>query len=140
MIHFFAQGVPRGQPRPRAFSFHGHARVYDVGTAEGWKAQIALAAKPHRPETPIPGPISLTLSFEMPRPKNHFRSGKRASELREGAPGWHTGKPDCDNLSKAVMDALTTIGMWPDDSQICSLSVSKIYGPITGVSVSIEEL
>lgn len=140
MISFFAEGEPKGQPRPRAFAFHGHARIYDAGTAEGWKSQVALAAKPHRPDAPINGPVKVVMRFFMPRPKNHFRSGKLAGVLRANAPGWHTAKPDCDNLAKAVLDVLKTIGMFRDDSQVAWMLVSKHYGKPTGVKVEIEEL
>ena len=45
-------GEPKGQPRPRAFAkpIGGgkfSARVYDAGTAEGWKSQIAQAFRQH---------------------------------------------------------------------------------------------
>ncbi len=45
-INFTAQviGEPKGQPRGRAVSIAGHARVYDPKTAEGWKSLIAAAA------------------------------------------------------------------------------------------------
>lgn len=126
-ISFFAAGDPKGQPRPRAFSRGGHARVFDPGTAEGWKSAVALAAKPHLPPEPIAAPVFVTMDFFFARPKSHFRTGKRAGELRDGAPDLYTSKPDVDNLAKAVLDAMTTIGFWRDDAQVWNLSVSKNY-------------
>lgn len=45
-ITFFIHGDPKPQPRPRAFARRMGAkfvaRVYDAGTAEGWKSQIAM--------------------------------------------------------------------------------------------------
>lgn len=140
-IEFFAQGQPKGQPRARAFAFNGRARMYDPGTAEGWKSQVAAAAKEHLPEQPLQGPLSLALYFAMPRPKSHYRTGKRSHELRDGAPYWHTGKPDADNLAKAVMDALTQLGVWKDDDQVCKLRIWKRYADDgkTGCLVAISE-
>ena len=66
-IAFFAAGLPKGQPRPRAFSRGGHARVYDPGTAEGWKASVALAARDELPPAPLEGALSVSLRFYMPR-------------------------------------------------------------------------
>lgn len=130
---FFATGEPKAQPRPRAFARKfgatWQARVYDAGTAEGWKAQIALAAKPFVPPTPIEGPVSVSLTFYFPRPKSHFRTGKHAGELRPDAPKYHTTKPDRDNCEKAVCDALTQIGMLKDDCQVCCGPVEKRYAP-----------
>lgn len=141
-ISFFAQGIPKGQPRPRAFARKFgdkfSARMYDPGTAEGWKQCVAVAAKSNPPMEPFSGPVILSLRFWMPRPKNHFRSN---GNLKEGAPQWHTGKPDADNFAKAVMDALTVLGTWRDDSQVCDLRVTKNYAVTeTGCGIQITPL
>ena len=57
------------------------------------------------------------MAFWFPRPKSHYRTGKRSSELREGVPHAHTSKPDIDKLERCVLDALTGI-VWKDDSQV----------------------
>ena len=36
-----------------------------------------------------------------------------------------TGRYDADNRAKAVLDALTKIGMWKDDSQVVELTILK---------------
>lgn len=143
---FFAQGVPKPQPRPRAFARKmGNkfvARVYEAGTAEAWKSDIAIAARRAYPErNPIVGPIYVSLAFTMPRPRGHYRTGKRSAEPRDDAPRWHFQKPDCDNLAKAVMDALTQLGgFWQDDSQVGMLFVTKHYGKNTGCRITIEPI
>jgi Holliday junction resolvase RusA-like endonuclease len=142
-LTFFASGIPKGQPRPRAFARKfgdkWQARVYDAGTAENWKSQIALAVKPHLPPQPLAGPISLTATFNMPRPKGHTR---KDGSLKPDAPGYHIIKPDSDNLEKALMDALTQCGVWGDDSQVCVKSIRKVYGVNghTGAAVTIHQL
>lgn len=122
-IQFRAYGDPKGQPRPRAFSRGGMTRVYDPGTAEGWKSQIAVAALPHKPSARIEGPIHVTLRFFFQRPKGH--AGKKG--LKPNAPTYHTAKPDADNLAKAVLDCITQLGFWRDDSQVSALDVLKKY-------------
>ena len=136
-ITFDVEGNPKGQPRPRAFSRGGHARVYDPGTAEGWKSCIALAARPHLPSTPIAGAVSVDLAFWFARPKGH--TGKKG--LKPSAPPDHTQKPDLDNLAKAVLDCLTEIGMWVDDAQIVGLTLRKVWlsEPGSGCVVTIVE-
>lgn len=138
MIRFFAPGDPRGQPRPRAFAMGGKARVFDPGTAEGWKSAVAVAARSEI-VTKMEGPIRVELGFVIRRPKGHYRTGKHSATLRPDAPMRHTSKPDADNLAKAVLDALTTLGAWLDDSQVCVLLVTKNYGSDPGVHVQIEE-
>ncbi len=127
MIQFFIPGTPKGQPRPKAFSRGGHAGVYDPQTAGEWKQNVRDAAKKCGKSITELIPISLYLDFRISRPKGHYGSGKKASTLKSSAPDWHTGKPDADNLAKAVMDALNDCGFWPDDSLVCDLRVCKRY-------------
>lgn len=144
-IQFFVQGTPKPQPRPRAFARQiapgkWMARAYDAGTAEGWKSQIAEAAKPFIPEAPWTGPIRLLVTFNMPRPKAHFRSN---GTLKDSAPHHHIIKPDSDNLIKAVRDCLTLLSFWRDDCQICNEHVMKTYAVADypgGASITIQEL
>lgn len=125
-LSVYVCGTPKGQPRPRAFSRGGHARVYDPGTAEGWKSEIALAVRPWAGRR-FAGPLRVILDFQMPRPKHHFRSD---GTLRAGAANlWHIQTPDLDNLAKAVCDCLTAIGVWRDDAQVWSLSATRHWGP-----------
>lgn len=128
-LKFFAHGDPKGQPRPRAFAFHGKARVFDPGTAEGWKGQVAIAAKDAWDGRPFTQAVVVRLTFVMRRPKGHFRSN---GELKPAAPYYHTGKPDVDNLAKAVLDALTTLGMWRDDAIVYEMHVLRCYEGTTG--------
>lgn len=123
-ITVFVDGDPKGQPRARAFARGGHARVYDPGTAEGWKSQVALAFRGLIPSSPLDGPLAVHLGFIFSRPKNHYRAN---GTLKESAPRYHTSKPDIDNLEKAVLDAMKQIGMFRDDAQVCKVQKSKRY-------------
>ena len=127
----FVPGTPKGQPRPKAYRRGKHAAVYDPGTAAEWKFLIARAFEEAGIELPD-GPLKLWLRFLMPRPKSHYRTGKRAGELKDSAPFWCTKKPDADNLAKAVMDAMP-LG---DDSRVVGLVIGKAYaGDVSGVQI-----
>lgn len=143
MITFRVYGEPKAQPRVRAFARkmgNGKfaARVYDPGTAEAWKSQIAEAAKPFIERT-ITNPVRLKLEFFMPRPKSHF--GKKG--LKPNAPQFHVSKPDLDNMEKAIKDALTQIHMWQDDCQVIGVTKRKHYAQDNaecGVIITIVEV
>lgn len=124
-ITFDVIGDPKGQPRPRAFAFNGHARIYNASTAEGFKSQIALAAKPHIPFVPFRGALRLNLMFRFRRPQSHFKASGLLVAKHSGMD--HTQKPDLDNLAKAVMDAMNTLKFWEDDAQICQLMLWKAW-------------
>lgn len=140
-IEFRVFGLPKGQPRPKAFARRfgdkWQARVYDPGTAEQFKSDIATAAKDHRPEAPLAGPIKLHVRFFFPRTKSHYRTN---GQVKPNAPIWHTVKPDADNCIKAVKDCLTQLGFWLDDSQVCESSQTKEYSDAPGAWISIESL
>lgn len=138
-LAFRVLGDPVGQPRTRAAIRGNRAMVYDPGTADGWKALVRNAAM--RPwdrmgRHVFSGPVSVVLCVFMPRPKSHANSN---GALNPSAPRWHENKPDTDNLEKAVLDALTNLGVWRDDSQVCHVSKYKIYGKHPGALVIITD-
>lgn len=124
-IAFRVDGIPKAQPRPRAFArkMGGKfvARMFDAGTAEAWKSSIAHAAEPHKPSVPMDGAIAVDLAFFLPRPKRLMRAKDSPAAIA------CTSKPDCDNLAKAVLDALTATGWWHDDAQVFVLTVRKMF-------------
>jgi len=144
-ITFQVFGEPKAQPRPRAFARKMGdkfvARVFEAGTAEGWKSLIATAAKPHAPAVPYTCPVRVDVTFIFPRPKIHHIANKPERGLRSDAPQWHTKKPDRDNLDKALLDALTQLGcFWHDDAQVCCGEIVKEFGPTPGARVMITPM
>ncbi len=124
-------GIPKGQPRQRHWAKLAGGKVvsgnYDPGTADDWKASIVLALRDKMPAEPWTGPVELRVTYHMPRPKSHYRTGKHAGVLRSDAPFYHDKKPDRDNLNKALMDTCTQLGLWRDDCQVCAGPPLKIY-------------
>lgn len=136
-VELFVNGTPKGQPRPRAFVRGNRAAVYDPGTAEGWKGQVAMAWMATGLDNIIEGVFHVSLDFRFPRPKHHSNS---KGILKPGAPDWHTAKPDADNCAKAVLDALTSLNVWKDDALVASLSITKKYGYPHGCRIQITSL
>ena len=124
-------GNPIAQPRPRAFARKFgdkfSARVYDPGTAEGWKSLIAEMIRSQIPAEPFAGAVSVSASFYFERPKSHFGTGKNAATLKESAAADHLKTPDPDNLIKAVMDCMTRLRVYQDDGQVTQLYVEKLW-------------
>lgn len=150
-LHFFAQGLPKAQPRARATRRGQHAGVYDPGSANDWKTTIKTAAWEQvtaataiAATATVPvfsGPIRLDATFYFPRPRAHFRG--KSAQIRLDAPCYHTHKPDRDNLDKALLDALTDVQVLRDDAQVAAGSLTKLYalpGQAAGVRVHILSL
>ena len=128
VLHVHVFGLPVAQGRPRAFKMKGHIRMYDPDTSKDWKRTVLAQALEHKPPAPVEGPLAMTLSFELLRPKS---APKRVQ--------YPTHKPDLSNLLKAIEDALTGV-VYRDDSQIVSLTVTKRFGLAPGVEVRVEAL
>lgn len=119
-------GLPKAQPRPRAFARRMSggkfsARMYDAGTAEAWKADVARAIEGAWDRVRLAGPVRVEITFLFPRPQSLMRKKDPPGRVR------HAKKPDRDNCEKAVLDCLTQLGMWTDDGQVCDGALRKFY-------------
>lgn len=65
------------------------------------------------------------MTFYFTRPKEHYRSNGELKEKYIKVP--HSAKPDLDNLSKAVLDALVQAGVLEDDAHVTRLLLEKRY-------------
>jgi len=121
-------GLPIAQGRPRAARIGGGVRVYDPDTSRDWKRTVQAQVIAVKPSAPFDCPLSMELSFVLPRPKSLPRKVV-----------YHTKRPDIDNLFKAISDALNGI-VYRDDSQIVQLAVEKVYGSEPGVIICLSEM
>lgn len=121
-------GKPKAQPRARARKFGAHASVYDPGTSDHWKYLVAMAAKAHPdfPPEPFDVPLRVDIALFFPRPQRLLR--KKSPE----APIPYDKKPDRDNSDKAILDALTQVGLWRDDALVCQGEPQKWYAAKDG--------
>lgn len=140
MLQFDVIGIPKAQPRAKACIRGLHASVYDPGTANDWKTSVKVAAAQAWNKLQFTAPVSLSIEFRIPRPKSHFRA---SGDLKPNAPVWAGRKPDLDNLEKAIMDALTDLGVWSDDALVVSKATRKVFCQSTGergASLKIQEV
>lgn len=138
---FTVYGVPAPAGSKRGFYNAKTERVIitdDSTRSRPWKAVVSDAAvDAMRDRSPLNGPLMLSLSFTVTRPKGHYRTGRNAGQLRDSAPDYPTVKPDLLKLARAVEDALTGI-VYRDDSQIVDERLHKRYGDRPGVAVTVE--
>lgn len=134
-LAFRVCGLPKAQPRVKAFRRGNHAGVFDPGTADGWKLLVRHEAAKVWDGWKFDVPVQVCIGFYMPRPKSHFTT----KGIRPNAPTWHTAKPDLDNLEKAILDALTNLGVWTDDSLVVSVEKAKLYSNEPGAVVFVTD-
>lgn len=109
-VSFLVHGKPIPQPRHRAASIAGHARVYlpRWHPVNGWKTSVWLAWR-DAGSVLFTGPVSVTANFILPASKSEA----------------HKRREDLDNLAKALLDALTGHA-FEDDRQVVHLDLRKI--------------
>jgi len=129
MIIKHISGTPKAQPRPRAFARGGRASVYNPKTADEWKGQIKKRLQQYQGMN-LDGNFHVKLNFFFARPKSHFGTGKNCKALKTTSPAQHTQKPDLDNLAKSVLDAITDLQIWKDDSQVTELTLAKEWADV----------
>jgi Holliday junction resolvase RusA-like endonuclease len=132
---FEIPGKPTGKGRPRVTTIGGHARQYSPKKTVLYESMVAthyLAKYPGVPAYPAGVALAVTIVAKFAKPKSWPK------QKRESAT-WHTGKPDADNIIKAICDGLNGLA-WADDSQVASVVCSKGYddGP-ERVTVQISE-
>lgn len=135
-VHFIVPGEPRGKGRPR-FAKRGRfiSTYTDTATAL-YEATVADAGLQAMGSTePLQTPISLRIEAYMTVPS----SWSRAKRLDALAGMVVPGKPDLDNVAKAVMDALNGV-LYEDDKQVCALRVAKWYALDPRVEVYAHEV
>jgi crossover junction endodeoxyribonuclease RusA len=97
-------------------------------TVYAWRGLVVDATRRALADRPaLAGALSGEVTFALPRPRGHYRTGRHHDELRPGAPAWPTSRPDLDKLLRAICDALTAAGAWADDAQLVTLATTKVY-------------
>lgn len=119
MIRFEVPGDPVGKGRPRTVTLpNGRHMTHTPQATIDFENRVRFAAQ-SAGATPLEGPVELivTAIFAMPKSRHRKREPRPAE--------WKTSVPDCDNVAKAVADALNGIA-FSDDSQVAGLRVAKV--------------
>ena len=104
-----------------------------TANAETWVKSCAI----DQVGTPLlDGPLAITLTIGVTIPRSWPK--KRQAAARDGylRP---TGKPDFDNTSKLICDALNKI-VWRDDSQITDVLFAKVYAEVPATVLVVRQV
>lgn len=142
-VSFFCPGIPQPGGSKRAFAHKTTGRIVvteDCRRSKEWRAVVALAAQAAMGGMPpLAGPLAVSITFTLSRPKGHYGTGRNARTVRAGAPRYPTVKPDTTKLLRAAEDSLKGI-CWLDDAQIVRQHAGKEYGEAPGVWIEIRRL
>lgn len=135
-----------GLPAPQGSKRHvgKGVMVESSKKVKPWRQDVVAAAiaavEADTAFDPFTGPVAVRITFYFPRPKYHFGTGRNAGVLKAGAPVWVATKPDTDKLERSTFDALSTAGVWRDDSLAAKTSAEKRYSDQPGALVSLTSL
>jgi Holliday junction resolvase RusA-like endonuclease len=110
-------------PKPKALTRFGNGRTYTPPETVRFEREVAMLARKHAPPAPLKGAISMAVTFMLARPQR-----KRL---------YPAVRPDLDNFTKAVTDALEGI-FYVNDWQIVRLTVEKTYAGPSGPAIYVE--
>jgi len=140
MIDFFIPCIPPKSTHQAAQRIlrrrDGTQFIGKFATSKGKQVEgeLMMLFAPHRPLTPMQGPLSLSVKWNYPWRK----SEKKVNRAR----GWMPCdvRPDCDNLAKFVCDILTRLAFYDDDGQVADLNFLKGWSDKIGIGIRIESL
>ncbi len=133
---FIVPGEPKGKQRPRVTMRGGYATTYTPKETVSYENLVKMCYIRQCGREMLEGPVSATISAYYSIPQSV--SKKKHRQMLTGEIK-NIKKPDCDNLAKIVLDSLNGIA-YHDDSQVCELSVQKLYGDIPEVIVKLETI
>lgn len=137
-IKFEVLGVPVGKGRPKFSTVNGHAVAYTPAKTANYETLVRLSYQQKYAgcifEKNVPLMADITALFPIPK----SASKKLQAKMLSGAVR-PTKKPDCDNIIKAVLDALNGVAYY-DDSQVVKICIRKRYDTNPRTIIEIIEL
>lgn len=97
---------------------------------------MAIAQMRNQKAEKIEGAVNMNIIYAFRRPQS--LSKKERSEIDGGKTVPKTTKPDIDNLTKAILDALNGI-VWKDDAQVTQIKIQKVWSSKDQIEVEIWE-
>ena len=101
-------------------------RTYKSKQLQEVEAFYTKLLKPFAPEAPIEGAALVEISF-------YYKTAKRLRGLPR------LSRPDVDNMAKTVLDVMTKLGYWNDDSQVVQLKAAKHNSDSNRICIKVSE-
>lgn len=135
-IFFTVDGTAVGKGRPRVSTIGGRPRMYTPAKTVQWERQVAEACRSAMSTwSASEHPMSVRIDIKVGVPVSWSKRRQMAALTGDEVPG----KPDLDNVAKAVLDACNGIA-YVDDKQVTRLTVTKNYAPDAGIEVYMHEV
>lgn len=137
IFEFTIPGDPFGKQRPKFSRFGGHVTVRTPKETVAYENLVKLEFERQCGAVHFPdgSQIRANIRAGYAIPKSASRKKRESMLAGDIRP---TKRPDCDNVAKAILDALNGIA-YRDDAQVCDIAVGKWYTEQPGVRVILED-
>lgn len=129
-IQIRVDGIPVPQGSKQENPYGRGVRDANAERLHPWRRHVTAVARDQcRYHDCLTGPVKAWIRFTFERPKAHYRTGRNAHRLRDGAPLMPTGHDlgDIDKLVRAIFDSLEAAGVVADDCLFVDLRTRKVY-------------
>jgi len=122
-VTFKVDGQPRGKGRPRFARRGAFVSTYTDAKTVAYEDTVRQAAqKSMGSSEPLKTALDAFIYISFAVPLSYSNKRKEAC-----LNGFHTKKPDIDNVGKLILDSCNNV-VYVSDSQIVNLYVTKRYG------------
>jgi Holliday junction resolvase RusA-like endonuclease len=140
MIEFFAPCLPPTRTSQFKRVNHKTGVFFKDKTMEKDIETVQSVLRPHQPEAPVPGLVSLTIEATWPWRKADLSTAKKRTQAKELGRIRHGSYPDADNFAKQIQDILVGLRFIEKDQYVAELTVRKFFGEKPGLRVVIKAL
>lgn len=117
------------------FVRNGRAHFFVKAKVKEAENFLAAMLQPYAPAEPFTGAVELRATWCFP-----YRKSEAKANTRDGAFIPHTSRPDLDNLEKGLLDTLTRLRFWEDDSQVAQKKTNKAWGVSPFLDIHIRDI
>ena len=109
----------------------GHAQFFEKKAVTASKIELKEQMLEYVPDVPIQGAVFVRILWAF----------SKQTLTRKEAFTFKQSRPDLDNLSKSVLDCMTDLGFWNDDSQVVREDLTKAWNKqLPGLYIQVWEL
>lgn len=128
-------GKPQGKQRARTVRTAKGVRTFTPEATVAYEDKIGWYYAHSRGQYFADKPVSVTIQAVFDVPVSFSKKKREKCLTGQISP---QGKPDTDNIAKAVLDGLNDIA-YKDDKQVVQLCVTKTYGEQPCLKIYVEE-
>lgn len=132
VIKFTVPGITVGKARPRV-TRHG---TYTPKKTKDYEQLVQICCRNKYKDKPLEGPIRIDIYFYVLIPKNTSKVRTKAKIEGSILP---TKRPDFDNMTKSITDALNGLA-YKDDNQIVEAHIYKYFSDNPRAEVEIRKI